>query len=141
MKYVIDAGVAFKFEVPEIDSDKAQRLRDDYRSGTVELLAPDHFPAEIANALLVAERRGRIAKGQYPVFLAAVLKTPPRYFVTTPLLSRVTVLTSAYPVSVYDSLYVALAEREVCEFVSADDRLVRKLSPTFPFVRSLSTMP
>ena len=34
MKYVLDASVAFKWAVPETDSDKANRLREDYRQGT-----------------------------------------------------------------------------------------------------------
>jgi len=42
---------------------------------------------------------------------------------------------------VYDCLYVALAEREGCEFVTADDRLVRNLQARFPFIVSLSTLP
>ena len=54
MKYVIDSSVAFKWEVVEVDSDKARRLRDGSRNGTHELLAPDLFPSEIANSLVVA---------------------------------------------------------------------------------------
>lgn len=67
MKYVIDSSVAFKWVVAEPDADKADRLRQDFRNGVLDLLAPDIFPAEIANALLMAERRGRIAPGQFPL--------------------------------------------------------------------------
>jgi predicted nucleic acid-binding protein len=48
MKYVVDASVAFKWVVVEIDDDKANRLREGYRNGTHELLAPDIFSAEVA---------------------------------------------------------------------------------------------
>ena len=41
----------------------------------------------------------------------------------------------------YDCLYVALAEREGCELVTADDKLVKKLGPTFPFLVPLAAMP
>ena len=34
----------------------------------------------------------------------------------------------------YDCLYVALAERESFEFLTADDRVVRVLQPQFPFI-------
>jgi predicted nucleic acid-binding protein len=60
MKYVIDASVGFKWAVSEIDSDKACLLRDDFNNAIHELLAPDLFPTEIANALAIAERAGRI---------------------------------------------------------------------------------
>jgi predicted nucleic acid-binding protein len=42
---------------------------------------------------------------------------------------------------VYDCLYVALAEREGCEVVTADDRLVRSLRPSFPFIKPLAELP
>ena len=43
-------------------------------------------------------------------------------------------------IGVYDCLYVALAEQEGCELVTADDRLVRTLQPTFPFITSLASL-
>ena len=45
MKYVIDSSVGVKWVIPEVDSAKALRLRDDYRNGVIELLAPDFYPA------------------------------------------------------------------------------------------------
>jgi predicted nucleic acid-binding protein len=42
---------------------------------------------------------------------------------------------------VYDCLYVALAEREGCEFLTADDRLLKKLCIQFPFIVSLASIP
>ena len=59
MKYVIDASTAFSWEVPEPHSLKAIALREDYRNGVHELISPDIFPAEVGNALIVAERKGR----------------------------------------------------------------------------------
>jgi hypothetical protein len=61
MKYVLHSSVAFKWVVPEIDSDKALRLRDDFNRGFVELIAPDVFPSELAHALTRSERQGRLA--------------------------------------------------------------------------------
>ena len=44
-------------------------------------------------------------------------------------------------IGVYDCLYVALAEQEKCELVTADTTLVRALQPTFSFIRTLSSFP
>jgi predicted nucleic acid-binding protein len=44
-------------------------------------------------------------------------------------------------VGIYDCLYVALAEREGCDFVTADQKLVANLQPHFPFVVPLSSLP
>jgi predicted nucleic acid-binding protein len=141
MRYVTDCSVAFKWFVPEPDSDKALRLRDGFRHGTHQLLAPDLFPTEVSNALLVAERRGRIAPGQFVHHLTDLLTELPALFPAPPLLLRVSAITTAFRVSVYDGLYVALAEREGCELVTADDRLVRNLQGRFPFVISLTSLP
>jgi predicted nucleic acid-binding protein len=40
----------------------------------------------------------------------------------------------------YDCLYVALAEREECELVTADERLLNSLGRQFPFVIPLSSL-
>ena len=41
---------------------------------------------------------------------------------------------------VYDTLYVALAVRRRCEFVTADQNLCNKLRPRFPQVRWLGSL-
>lgn len=46
MKYALDSSVAFKWVAPETDTDKALHLRDAFRNGTDELIAPDLFPRD-----------------------------------------------------------------------------------------------
>jgi hypothetical protein len=69
--------MALKWVLPEPDSDKALRLRDDFRNGVVQLLAPDVFPIEIAHAVTRAERQGRITQAQGAGFLIDILNTLP----------------------------------------------------------------
>ena len=57
MKYVLDSSVAVKWVLPEKDSDKAIRLRDDYRQGPHQLTAPDRFTLEVMNILGKATAR------------------------------------------------------------------------------------
>jgi hypothetical protein len=45
MKYVLDSSVAFKWVVTEALSDKAQRVREDYRNKIHELLSPMFSPS------------------------------------------------------------------------------------------------
>lgn len=141
MTYVIDTSVGFKWAVAEIDSDKAVRLRDDFNNAVHELLAPDLFPTEMANALAVTERAGRIKPGEAALFLADILTSSPVLHSAIPLLPRAIDLSLHTKQSVYDCLYVALAEREKCELVTADDKLVKNLTAQFPFVVSLASMP
>jgi predicted nucleic acid-binding protein len=142
MMYVIDASVAFKWVVAEPDTPRALRLRDDYRNRIHDLLAPDLFPTEIGNAVLVAERRGRVSAGQGPLLLADILRTLPTLHPSLPhLLPRAYEIAAPSQTSIYDCLYVALAEREGCAFVTGDGRLASNLSPQFPFVVELSSLP
>jgi predicted nucleic acid-binding protein len=139
MKYVLDSSVAFKWVVPEIDTPRAVRLRDEFRAGVHELIAPDVFPPEIAHALTRAERQGRIND---PVTrLIDVLNTSPSLIPSLPMLLRAADISSRLRVGVYDCLYVALAEREVCELVTADTRLLANLKPMFPFIIDLASLP
>jgi predicted nucleic acid-binding protein len=141
MKYVLDSNVASKWVLRESDSDKARQLRTDYQQQGHELLAPDIFPIEVAHALARAERRAIITPAEGPMFLADILSAQPDLDPYIPLLWRAYAIASQSGIGVYDCLYVALAEREGCELLTADDRLVRTLRPTFPFIKSLATMP
>jgi hypothetical protein len=55
---LLDTSVAIKTVIKEADSAKAIQLRDDYNNAIHDLLAPDIFPTEICNVLMMAERRG-----------------------------------------------------------------------------------
>ena len=88
MKYVLDSSVALKRVLPEADSAKAIRLRDECSNGLHELLAPEIFPSEIANGLVFAERQRRIRIGESAIFLNDILSAAPLLHHSLPLLIR-----------------------------------------------------
>jgi len=141
MKYVLDSCVGVKWVLIETDTDKARRLRDDYGNGIHDLLAPDVFPVEIAHALTRAERQGRITPAEGAQGLTEILQTLPVLHPSLLLLPRAYAISSQARIGVYDCLYVALAEREGCELITSDDRLLRTLQPQFPFIVSLASLP
>ena len=141
MRYVLDASVALKWVLPEADSPKALRLRDEYRAGVHDFVSPDIFPVEVAHALARAERRKIIPPPSGTAKLADVLGFLPMLLPYLPLLPRAFEIASTWRVGVYDCLYVALAEQEACELITADDKLVKNLRPTFPFISPLSSLP
>jgi predicted nucleic acid-binding protein len=141
MKYVLDSSVAFKWVVRELDSDKADLVRADFLNGIHELLAPDVYPVEVAHALTRAERQARVIVGQARHLNLDVLTTPPQFHSYRLLLTRAVDISSQMRIGVYDCLYVALAEREKCKLVTADDKLIKNLQGMFPFIVSLASMP
>jgi predicted nucleic acid-binding protein len=141
MKKVLDASVGFKWVVHETDSDKALRLRDDYRNSVVELIAPDFYPAEVAHSITRAERQGRITLAQGATALRDTLNLLPQLHNYLPLLPRAYALSSPFRIGIFDCIYAALAEQEGCDLVTADARLVNALQAHFPFIVALSALP
>jgi len=141
MKYVVDSSVAFKWVVPEPYADKARKLRADFENAVHDLLAPDVFPIEIGHALTRAERQKRIPIGAAVPLLTDVLRTLPRLQSSMSFILRACEISSSERVGIYDCLYVGLSETEQCQFVTADDKLVKMLQPGFPQIIHLSAMP
>jgi predicted nucleic acid-binding protein len=141
MKYVLDSCVAFKTLLAEQYSDKAQRLSEEYQNSVHELICPDVFPTEIAHGITRAERQGRITPTEGALLLADLLNRLPAIHASLPLLPRAYRISSDTRIGLYDCLYVALAEREGCELVTSDDRLIRNIGSQFPFIQPLASLP
>lgn len=124
------------------ESDKADAILLAFMQGVYELHAPDFYPVELTHAITRAERQGRVSQTEGATIFADQLKLLPTLHPVLPdLLPVAYAISSKMRVGVYDCVYVALADREKCEFVTADTTLVRNLGSTFPFIVPLSTMP
>lgn len=139
MRIILDSSVAFKTLVPEKESDKATKLLDEYRQGIHELLAPDILPVEVGHALTRAERQGRVSPTNGYALWSGLMADCIPLVPYLLLMPRAYALSSQTRIGVYDCLYVALAEREGCELVTADQRLVNTFQGQFPVI-PLSTL-
>lgn len=131
--YVLDSSVAVKWVLPEADSPKALSLLDDVRIGLHEIIAPDVFASEVAHALTKSERKGIIPVGDAAVHLIDILQDGPVLHYFFPLLPRAVEISSAARIAITDCIFVALAEREGCEYDTADERVIKNLAG-FPIV-------
>lgn len=141
MRFVVDASVALTAILPGPFRAKALQLQTDYQNRIHDLLAPDIFIAETANALTKAERQKIIKIGRAAILHGTVMATQPVLHSYIPLVSRAIAISSQTRSAFYDCLYVALAEREGCELVTTDDKLIRNLHSRFPFIIHLSAVP
>ncbi|SRR5579883_137650 len=125
MKLVIDASIAVKWVVEEPGTSEALALR-----GRAELIAPELLVAECANILWKKTQRKELtpdeARLAARLLHAAELDLAP----TRALLERATLLAIDLDHPAYDCMYLALALANNCAFVTADDRLLRKLAQT-----------
>lgn len=137
MKFILDSSVAVKWFLSEPDSVAAIKLQDDFNQGTHQLLAPDILPIEVAHALTRAERRGVLLPGEATGLIPDLVLNGPGLHPYLDLLPRAVEISSAARIGVYDCLYVALAEQEGCDLVTADEKLIKNL-PGCPIISLIS---
>ena len=99
-------------------------LLADLRTGG-EAIVPAHWPAEVANALLIAVRRGRISREKTNrIFLdlrALPIRIDPKGSET--LFDQVFKLADHYRLTIYDAGYLELAIREGLPLATLDKEL------------------
>lgn len=132
-RLVVDASVAIKWYVPEVHSAVAARLLE----GADELLAPDLIFPEFGNILWKKRRLGEIREAEAREILKALRTVPLQVYPSEPLLDAAFEIAIGLNRSVYDSLYVALAESQDCRFVTADRKLHNALQST-PLAKSIA---
>lgn len=141
MRYVLDASAALCWVLPRPNTGNALQLRAEFQNAVHELIAPSVFPGEVASALTKAERQKLVPVGEARPLLGQIMRTPPVMHSYEPLLDRAVDISSQTRGGLYDCLYVALAEREGCELVTDDQKLVANLKPHFPFIVLLASLP
>lgn len=108
---VVDASVVAAWILPDEDTEAAARHigMDPGQS----LVAPFHFPAEMANVVLMAIRRGRVTEDQAVRFREAVAGLALEIDQSGPasLRERTLRLAQAHDLTIYDALYLELALR------------------------------
>jgi predicted nucleic acid-binding protein len=124
---VIDASVAVKWFIA--DEPNAAQAFAIVQDGPM-LIAPDILIAEVCNAAWRSARLGRITQDQVSEIAVAL----PRFFDAligaADLAPRAVVIAGQLDHPVYDCLYLALAEAQEVDLVTADMRLLGKLSGT-----------
>jgi predicted nucleic acid-binding protein len=141
MRYVLDASVALCWVLPRPNSGKALQLRINFQNAIHDLIAPSVFPGEIASALTKAERQKLIPVGDARPLMGQVMRTRPVMHHYELLLDRAVDISSQTRSSLYDCLCIALAEREGCDLVTDDQKLIANLKPQFPFIVPLASLP
>lgn len=121
MPFVVDASttMAWCFEdeaTAETDA-VLDRLRQDHA------LVPLLWEYEVANVLLVAERRTRITEFQSTRFLALLRQLPIHVSPSPQPAASLTAIGRRHQLSAYDSAYLELASREGVALASQDHRL------------------
>ena len=99
-------------------------LLADLRAGD-EAMVPAHWPAEVANALLIAVRRGRISREKANRFFLDLRALPIRIDAESSetVFDQAFKLAEKYSLTVYDAAYLELAFREGLPLATLDNDL------------------
>jgi predicted nucleic acid-binding protein len=123
---IVDASVAVKWFVPEVLSEKARALL----ASTEPLVAPDLLAIEFANTMWSKTRRREIDEADAVRAIAGVIGSGQlQLHPSPPLFPRAFELARTLDHSVYDCVYIALAEAFDTVLVTADQRLLDAAEP------------
>jgi predicted nucleic acid-binding protein len=121
---VIDASVAIKWFLPEKESEKALRIRDEHAEGAIDLAAPDLLYYEVANVLSYRQglERKQLREDIEDMYDLGIQIVAPSRDVLTLATERA----QALRVTAYDTAYLVLAEMLGTIAITADDELHKK---------------
>lgn len=123
-RYVVDASVAIKWFVPEIHSDAALRAQ---HSGT-HLHIPAFMVLELGNALAKKIRRNELTPEDGETILRELKRLPLQHHADARLFAAAYQLALDTRRSLYDCLYLALAEAIDGVMVTADHKFFARLT-------------
>jgi predicted nucleic acid-binding protein len=123
MIFVVDASVAIKWVVDEAGTIEAVALRQ-----KAKLIAPELLIPECANILWKKVQRKDLSKDVARIAARLLKGAELELLPMRALLEEATLLAIDLGHPAYDCLYLALAIANDCSFVTADERLARKLA-------------
>ena len=119
--FVLDASVSLAWCFEDETTDEIKQLFERLSSGD-SAAVPAHWPIEVSNGLLVAQRRKRISPNSRSQYWDQFFDLP--IYVDLPLtlndVNRVLAISEKHGLTTYDGAYVDLALRRSAGLVSLD---------------------
>lgn len=137
-RVVVDASLAVKWLVSEVDSQEAWELARSWASEGKRLTAPHLMPVEVASALYRRVVRQELSLEVAIRLMDRLVAGGVELHETGHLHRRAMALArELQQPAVYDAHYLALAELLNCEMWTADERFYRAAKGTFDRLRLL----
>lgn len=123
MPFILDSSVALAWLLPDEGSDALDLLADRLEQDSAQV--PGIWPLEVGNALLVAQRRGRIKDGELGRMLALLDRLPIEIDCEGSKAGVLAIaqLAKQLGLTTYDAAYVELAHRRGLPLATLDQRL------------------
>ncbi|MBI2443351.1 MAG: type II toxin-antitoxin system VapC family toxin [Candidatus Levybacteria bacterium] len=128
---ILDSSVIAKWFFPENDSEKVLKIKESFTNNTVSVVIPVLLYYEINNLLKTAIKMFRINENDAIKVYKAFLKLNFVSYSSELLLEKTLETAVRFDISSYDASYVALAEYLQVTFLTADQRLLQRVSSKF----------
>jgi len=124
-RFVLDCSVTMSWCFEDEQDSYATAILD--MLGPSQGVTPSMWPLEVANVLLVGERRNRLTRAASSRFLALLASLPLTIDETAPvqILDKILALARQHDLSSYDAAYLELAMREGLPIATLDEKLRR----------------
>ena len=139
MLLVIDSSVVAKWLFLEPLTDQALAVRRDWELSKIDLIAPELMLVEVSNIIWKKQRSKLITEEEGTNVLTNLLALEIPTVEQQTLLPRAYSLAKLFDRTVYDALYVALAEAMGARFITADLRLCNAVGLSLGFVQYLDS--
>lgn len=122
--FVLDASVALAWGFEDERTPFVTSVQHALRAGSTALV-PHIWPAEVANGVRTAQRRGRLSLAESDAFVVLLLSLPVRVASSSPThtFQRLLPFALAQGLTVYDAAYLDLALNEGLPLVTLDQQL------------------
>lgn len=123
MQFILDASIALAWHFEDESSALADAIAE--RCLDERVIVPRHWHAEVTNGLLSGERRKRTAPDRVAFFLKrlALIDLVEDDMGGEEVFERILPLARAHKLTVYDALYLELAERQGVPLATLDTEL------------------
>lgn len=141
---VVDTSLALKWVVYETDTPLARVLLSNWMQQSTIILAPDLLIYEITNILYKRMRKNELTLESATSAFSLLMRTNLSFeaIKNETLSLKALDFAKRYNLpATYDAHYLALAEREQCEFWTADERLYNAVKEQIAWVRLITNDP
>ena len=138
LRVCVDASLALKLILDEVDSDRAHGLWQSWVDTDTEIVAPAYLVVEATSVIRNHVHRGLISKEAGQAAFDALHAQAITLVPTQGLSVRAWELSEQFRrPTAYDAYYVAVAEMSGCDLWTADRRLVNAMQHTFGWIKWL----
>jgi predicted nucleic acid-binding protein len=121
MPFVLDASVAMAWCFEDETTGDTEAMLDKLTEDPA--VVPSLWEFEVANVLLVAERRGRLTEFQAARFVELLGRLPITVDLAPPTMTTLLAAGRRHELSAYDAAYLVLAERDGIPLATQDEKL------------------